>query len=124
MEDGHRGDGTRRRSESRHWPGEGRGDRGIAACRQSSVGLDELGVRVETGVDVSDDAAIASLVRSLDGTRIDILVNNAGIERRSGEGLVAHTWEAVDRVHAADSRTSVSHHCEMQEPQRKIVLYP
>ena len=60
----------------------GRGDRVIAACRRSSVGLDELGVRVETEIDVSDDAAVASLVRRLEGIRIDIIVNNAGILTR------------------------------------------
>ncbi len=64
-----------------------RGDEAIAVCRQSSDELDALsksaGVRVESGIDVSDDGAIASLVKNLDQQPIDVLINNAGIYQRS-----------------------------------------
>ncbi len=51
----------------------------IAVCRQTSAELDALGVRVETGVDVSDAASIEQLKQRLDGTKINLLINNAGI---------------------------------------------
>ncbi len=64
-----------------------RGDEAIALCRHSSEELDALakntGMRVETGIDISDDQAIAALVQSLRQQPIDVLINNAGIYRQS-----------------------------------------
>ncbi len=64
-----------------------RGDEAIALCRHSSEALDKLskssGLRIETGIDISDDEAIATLVKSLQQQPIDILINNAGIYRQS-----------------------------------------
>lgn len=64
-----------------------RGDQVIAVCRHSSPELDQLskssGVRIESGVDISDDQAIATLLKSLQQQPIDILINNAGIYRQS-----------------------------------------
>lgn len=57
----------------------GRGDDVIAVVRSSSTELDALGVRVETGVDVSDEAALNALAGRLQGTVLDVLVCNAGI---------------------------------------------
>lgn len=51
----------------------------IGACRNTSKELDALGVRVETGVDVSSDDAVQSLAKKLAGTSIDLLIQNAGI---------------------------------------------
>jgi len=51
----------------------------IAACRQSSLALDVLGVEVIKNVEVSDNKSIAGLVAKLAGRRIDCLINNAGI---------------------------------------------
>jgi NAD(P)-dependent dehydrogenase (short-subunit alcohol dehydrogenase family) len=56
----------------------------IAACRKSSPALDALGVRVETGVDVTADDAVASLAKRLSGVALDELVCNAGILREDG----------------------------------------
>jgi NAD(P)-dependent dehydrogenase (short-subunit alcohol dehydrogenase family) len=56
-----------------------RGDTVIAVCRQSSKELDALGIRVETGIDVGDEAAVATLRARLEGSKLDLLVNNAGI---------------------------------------------
>jgi NAD(P)-dependent dehydrogenase (short-subunit alcohol dehydrogenase family) len=65
-----------------------RGDEVTAACRKSSAELDGLGVRVEAGVDVADEASVAGLARRLEGKGLDVLVNNAGIlERNSLENL-------------------------------------
>ncbi len=71
-----------------------RGDEVIAVCRQSSPELNALGkqktVQIETGVDISDDEAIATLIKNLtktlDGKSIDVLINNAGIYRLSTLG--------------------------------------
>lgn len=60
-----------------------RGDKVIAVCRHSSDELDQLGVQVETEIDVSDDKAIQKLVETLKGQTIDALINNAGIYRQS-----------------------------------------
>jgi NAD(P)-dependent dehydrogenase (short-subunit alcohol dehydrogenase family) len=56
-----------------------RRDTVIAVCRRSSKELDALNIMVETGIDVSDEAAISTLRRHLDGIKLDLLVNNAGI---------------------------------------------
>jgi NAD(P)-dependent dehydrogenase (short-subunit alcohol dehydrogenase family) len=60
----------------------GRGDRAIAVCRATSPALDALGIRVETGVDITDDVSVASLVQRLQGLALDVLINNAGIIQR------------------------------------------
>ncbi len=60
-----------------------RGDEVIAVCRQSSDELEALGVRIESGIDVSEDDAIATLTKSLSDQPIDVLINNAGIYRQS-----------------------------------------
>jgi NAD(P)-dependent dehydrogenase (short-subunit alcohol dehydrogenase family) len=59
-----------------------RGDSVVAICRHSSPELDATGASVLTGVDVTDEASVASLPRALAGTRIDVLLNNAGILER------------------------------------------
>ena len=51
----------------------------VAVCRNPSAELEALGVRVESGVDVTDARAVDGLARRLEGTRIDLLVNNAGV---------------------------------------------
>ena len=56
-----------------------RGNDVIAACRHSSPELDALGVRVETGVDVKSDMAVADLAVRLKSVSIDVLVLNAGV---------------------------------------------
>ena len=61
-----------------------RGREVIAVCRKSSPALDALGVRVETGVDVTSDEAVAGLARRLEGVALDELVCNAGILREDG----------------------------------------
>ena len=60
-----------------------RGDEVIAVCRHSSDELDKLGIQVETGIDISDESSIQSLVKKLSDKTIDVLINNAGIYRQS-----------------------------------------
>lgn len=56
-----------------------RGDQAIAVCRQSSPDLDDLGIRVELGIDITDISAINTLLSRLQGQSLDVLINNAGI---------------------------------------------
>jgi NAD(P)-dependent dehydrogenase (short-subunit alcohol dehydrogenase family) len=56
----------------------------IAVCRKSSPALDALGVRVEAGVDVTSDDAVAGLARRLADLALDEIVCNAGILREDG----------------------------------------
>jgi len=65
-----------------------RGDRVIAVCRHGSEALAATGARVETAVDVTDDAALATLARDLGDVRIDTLVLNAGILARDTLGAI------------------------------------
>ena len=63
-----------------------RGDNVIAVCRKSSRELDVLGVRVETGVDVSSPENVADLRNRLEGVAIDLLISNAGLLVRNSLG--------------------------------------
>jgi NAD(P)-dependent dehydrogenase (short-subunit alcohol dehydrogenase family) len=64
-----------------------RGDSVVAVCRTTSTDLDALAanasgkVRIEAGVDVTQDAPVAALAARLAGTRLDVLVLSAGILR-------------------------------------------
>ena len=78
-----------------------RGDKVIAVCRTPSPELEALGVRIEAGVDVTDEAAIADLVKRLDGLPIDVLIHNAGIlEYTSLEDLDAGSLRRQFEVNA------------------------
>ena len=56
-----------------------RGEQVIAVCRQPSPELEALGVRLETGVDITAGDSLTILVERLDGVPIDGLIHNAGI---------------------------------------------
>ncbi|CAB0149626.1 C-factor [Pseudidiomarina piscicola] len=56
-----------------------RGDQVTAVCRQPSVELEQLGVAIIDGIDVTDADARRLLAERLDGETIDVLVNNAGL---------------------------------------------
>jgi NAD(P)-dependent dehydrogenase (short-subunit alcohol dehydrogenase family) len=58
-----------------------RGDQVVAVCRQSSPELAALKVQVESGVDVTSDAAVAALARKIGAASLDLLILNAGILR-------------------------------------------
>jgi NAD(P)-dependent dehydrogenase (short-subunit alcohol dehydrogenase family) len=59
-----------------------RGDTVIAICRTASEELEQLGVQVEAGVDITSDTSIAELCDRLGNMAIDVLMNNAGIAER------------------------------------------
>lgn len=54
----------------------------IAVCRTASEELIQLGVTIESGVDLTSDISVENLVKQLQGQAIDVLINNAGILER------------------------------------------
>ena len=56
-----------------------RGASVVAVCRKSSPELDALGVRVESGLDVTEPAAWSKLAERLAHDDIDLLIQNAGM---------------------------------------------
>jgi NAD(P)-dependent dehydrogenase (short-subunit alcohol dehydrogenase family) len=65
-----------------------RGEQVVAVCRHSRAELQKTGARIETGVDVTDDAALAALAKRLGNVRIDQLWLNAGILARESLGQI------------------------------------
>ena len=61
-----------------------RGDDVVAVCRQVSDELEDLGVRVEAGCELSDSQAIDDLVQRLDGVSLDGVILNAGVLQSMG----------------------------------------
>jgi NAD(P)-dependent dehydrogenase (short-subunit alcohol dehydrogenase family) len=61
-----------------------RGDQVVAVCRQSSPELAALGVQVEVGIDLSQEASITALKQRLEGTSLDVVILNAGILQSMG----------------------------------------
>lgn len=59
-----------------------RGDRVIAVCRSTSEELQQLGVQVEAGIDITSDDSVADLQNRLSDQGIDVLIHNAGILKR------------------------------------------
>ena len=78
-----------------------RGDDVIAACREASEALKALEVRVEVGVDVTDDASVSQLADRLDGVTVDVLLNNAGI--LNSERLGSLDFDAMRRQYEVNS---------------------
>ena len=65
-----------------------RGDSVIGVCRNASEELSKLGIRVISGIDVSDGASINELMAELNDEKIDVLINNAGILMRDEFGAI------------------------------------
>jgi NAD(P)-dependent dehydrogenase (short-subunit alcohol dehydrogenase family) len=59
------------------------GDTAIAVCRSPSKDLEKLGVRIESGIDITSDTSTADLAKRLQGVAIDVSINNAGIMERN-----------------------------------------
>jgi len=56
-----------------------KGDHVIALCRSASEALSDLRVEIITGVDVTSDASMTVVQKSLADRKIDLLIHNAGI---------------------------------------------
>ena len=78
-----------------------RGDDVTAVCRSASEELNQLGLEVIEGVDVSDGASVADLSKAIAGRQFDWLINNAGILSR--EGLNGLDFDAIERQFRVNS---------------------
>jgi short-subunit dehydrogenase len=94
----------------------------VAVCRSPSAELQALGVRVESGIDVSDASAVSELAKRLSGVSIDLLINNAGILR--GDKLDAPNFDgiaeqfAVNGAAARDGNAAAAHEQRRQGSDR------
>ncbi len=77
------------------------GDKVVAACRQASEALRELGVEVVEGVDVAQAEGVARLRAALEGRPLDILINNAGVLANDALGEI--DYDAVARQIAVNA---------------------
>jgi NAD(P)-dependent dehydrogenase (short-subunit alcohol dehydrogenase family) len=64
----------------------GRGDQVVAVCRKASPVLEQLGVQVEAGVELTSERDVVALVERLAGVRVDVAILNAGILERGALG--------------------------------------
>lgn len=60
----------------------------IAVCRNSSEALNQLGVEVIDGIDVTKTESLQNLLKALNGRHIDVLINNAGMLSRNVLGEI------------------------------------
>ena len=78
-----------------------KGETVIAVCRQPSAELKNLGVKIESGIDVTSDESVSELAQRLAGSSIDVLINNAGIiEANSLDNLDFKSLERQFQVNA------------------------
>lgn len=78
-----------------------KGETVIAVCRQPSDQLNQLGVQIESEIDVTSDESVSKLAQRLKGTQIDVLINNAGlIEANALDDLDLESLERQFRVNA------------------------
>ena len=85
-----------------------RGDSVIAVCRHVSDELEALDVRVESGIDVADDAVMPDITRRLQGESIDLLINNAGLlTRQSLDNLDLDAMRSQYEVNALGQIVSI-----------------
>lgn len=78
-----------------------RGEELIAVCRQPSPELEALGLRIESGIELSDEASLAELTGRLAGVQLAGAILNAGIlEADSLEDLQADSIRRQFEVNA------------------------
>lgn len=98
----------------------------IAVCRQSSPELDELDVRVESGIDITRSEGIVRLRERLAACRIDLLINNAGLLKSSSlDGIEneLEDWRAQYEVNAlAPLRVTSALKDRLEEGGRVVII--
>jgi NAD(P)-dependent dehydrogenase (short-subunit alcohol dehydrogenase family) len=78
-----------------------RGDVVVAVCRTPSPELEQLGVRIEAGLDITDAGAGEELRRRLGDLSLDLLIHNAGLlEADSLESVEADSLRRQFEVNA------------------------
>ena len=65
------------------------GNNVLALCRKSSPELENLGVSIEVGIDVTDDSIVKTIASQVGFDQIDILIHNSGI-------LKGDRWPEID----------------------------
>ncbi len=78
-----------------------RGEHVIGICRKGSEELDALDVRIEPGIDVSDEDSIEQLAKRLAGVEIDVLINNAGVLQ--AENLDRMSFKGIEQQFAINA---------------------
>jgi NAD(P)-dependent dehydrogenase (short-subunit alcohol dehydrogenase family) len=63
-----------------------RGDQVIAVCRTVSPELQHLGVRVESGIELTSDKCVDDLKARLRGVKLDAIILNAGVLKADNLG--------------------------------------
>lgn len=72
-----------------------KGHQVIAVCRHASAELESIdGIRVESGIDVTQAADFADLKRRIEGVHLDVLINNAGLLVGSSLAGIEHELDA------------------------------
>ena len=51
----------------------------IATCRNTNAELENLGIQVESGIDVTDEDSLFKLSHTLKNIKLDLMINNAGV---------------------------------------------
>ncbi|MFO8236977.1 MAG: SDR family oxidoreductase [Prochlorococcaceae cyanobacterium] len=78
-----------------------RGEAVVAVCRTPSPELEQLGVRIEAGLDLTDPGAGEELRRRLGDLSLDVLIHNAGrLEADSLESVEADALRRQFEVNA------------------------
>lgn len=81
-------------------------DRGasvVAICRNRSIGLDRLGIRVESGFDLTAPGSWPAIGRLFERENIDLLIHNAGIAAINSKDSLE-----LDEVHAQFATNAVA----------------
>ncbi|WP_094553828.1 SDR family oxidoreductase [Synechococcus sp. 1G10] len=100
-----------------------RGDSVVAVCRHPSPDLEDLGVRIEAGVDVTDEESITALVERLQDLPIDVLINNAGIlERTTLEDLNVESLRRQFEVNAIAPLRFTRAFLGQLQPGSKVIM--
>ena len=77
----------------RHYANQG--NNVVSICRNASPALEATSSHVETGVDLTDETAVAAVCRRLSGLQIDVVIHNAGVMERNS--LDALDFDSVRR---------------------------
>jgi NAD(P)-dependent dehydrogenase (short-subunit alcohol dehydrogenase family) len=100
-----------------------RGEHVIAVCRTASEELNQLGVQVESGIDITSAASVAELRNRLGQTAIAVLINNAGIiQRVTLDNLDFDSIRAQFEVNALGALRVTHTLLPLLQPKSKIVL--
>ncbi|MGB5134021.1 MAG: SDR family oxidoreductase [Prochlorococcaceae cyanobacterium] len=100
-----------------------RGDAVVAVCRTPSPELEQLGVRIEAGLDLTGAGAGEELRRRLGDLRLDLLIHNAGVlEADSLESVEADSLRRQFEVNAVAPLLLTRALLPLLHPGSKLVL--